>query len=144
MHGVTNPDNWANPITMRIPTTIRFPNIDDYSSIRSILLVDSACSELVDHSNETSFPIRFHRTSTKAEVGEIVDAIYAKHSVERVALICHYSDHCGEQKSRTFAPRPCSDHKLRDFRPPYLTKHLSIREYSNLGQPTQINYQNRK
>ena len=38
---------------------------------------------------------------------------------------------------------PCSEQKMRDFRPPYLTKHLSIRGYSNLGQPTQINYQSK-
>ncbi len=28
---------------------------------------------------------------------------------------------------------PCSEQKLRNFRTPYLTKQLSIREYSNLG-----------
>ena len=31
-------------------------------------------------------------------------------------------------------PKHSSDQKLRDFRPPYLTKSIIIREYLNLGK----------
>jgi len=38
-----------------------------------------------------------------------------------------------------YAPQPCGEHKLRNFKARYLTMKHTIREYSNLGKIAHLN-----
>jgi hypothetical protein len=47
-------------------------------------------------------------------------------------------EHVLDQRPRERCGEHSSEQKLRNFRPPYLTKNIIIREYLNLGKLSQF------
>ena len=64
------------------------------------------------------------------KMGDKKNSMMRRCSVDNILIHHYFGVKLTKRSLIIIRPRrPCSEQKLRDFRPPYLTKNLSIREY---------------